>query len=107
MPQKQQSALDETPERRVCRVISTVRKRKVDSIMPYRKGKSQTPLGAIAHAHNDRARPSDICPACGRAYDEARIAAPFHPPTSAALDWVEVLQQDLLSLKQTLEEVLL
>jgi hypothetical protein len=80
---------------------------KVASIMPCRKGKSQTLLGAVPHAHNDHERPLNACPTCGRRYDEARIEAPFDPGTSALLDLVVIAKDALTEVQVALEQEVL
>jgi hypothetical protein len=75
--------------------------------MPHHKGKSQTLLGPLPPPHNDHELPLDACPTCGRPYDDARIAAPFAPGTSALLDLVVIAKDALTDIQVALEQEVL
>lgn len=57
--------------------------------------------------HNDHERPPDVCPTCGRAYEEAPILAPFDLTLSAALDSLTTAAAAISHAKAVLEEVAL
>ena len=54
-------------------------------------------------AYNDSEIPAQTCPTCGRPY-ELPLPAAFDLRASSALDWIEILTENLTHLKAAIEE---